>query len=265
VSAPPPVYAVLGRPVGRSRSPALHSAWLRALGLPGTYVALEVPAGAEDHVVAAIRTLGLAGCNVTLPLKERVAAQLDALDATAARTGAVNTIAREGGRLVGRNTDVEGCARALDEAGLSPEGRVAVVVGAGGAARAVVEALLAGRAARIGVLARRPESAARLCARAPDRVVPVSSLADAELVIHASSGRPAALLEATAEELPRLTGWMDLNYWDPDPPGRAAVAERGALFVDGWPMFVAQAAASFRVWTGADPLPVLRPAPFLVG
>lgn len=257
---PPPVYAVLGRPVGRSRSPAIHTAWLRALDLPGTYVALEVPPGREDGVVDAIRALGLAGCNVTLPLKERVARQLDALRGPAARTGAANTVIREGGRLVGDNTDVGGCLSALREAGLDPGGASAVVVGAGGAARAAVEALRVGGAARIGILARDPAAAGALLALAPDSAAIAADLAGAELVIHATSGRPDALVRLAPDDLPRLAGWMDLNYWDPDPPGRGAALARGAVFVDGWPMFVAQAAASFAAWTGRDPLTVLRPA-----
>lgn len=262
MTGPEPVYAVLGRPVGRSRSPALHRHWLRALGLPGTYVALEVPAGHEDDVVPAVRALGLAGCNVTLPLKERVGRRLDALDDTAATTGAVNTIARDGPRLVGHNTDVVGLTAALAAAGWSVHGADVVVVGAGGAARAVVEALLRGGCGRVGILARDPAAATRLSSRDP-RLRPTRALTGAELVFHASSGRPDALLAATPDDLRRLRGWMDLNYWDPDPPGRTAALAAGAQFVDGWPMFLAQAAASFRAWTGVEPPPV--PDPLLIG
>jgi shikimate dehydrogenase len=263
---PTPVYAVLGRPVGRSRSPALHNAWLAATGSPGTYVALEVPEGAEDHVASAVRTLGLAGCNVTLPLKERVVSQVDALHPTAERTGAVNTLVWEGPRLVGHNTDVEGCTRALAEAGLETHGVRAVVVGAGGAARAVIEALLLGGAARIGIVARDVAAAERLVARAPSRIAVVdrAGLRDAELGVHATSGHPTALEGLVPEDLPHLGGWMDLNYWDPAPPLRSVIEQRGARFVDGWPMLVAQAAAAFRAWTGVDPLPLLRPARILV-
>jgi shikimate dehydrogenase len=234
----PPVYAVFGRPVGRSASPALHNAWFARLGIPGVYVALEVPEGREDRVVDAFRTLGLAGANVTVPLKTAVAAQVDALDPDAAATGAVNTLVRDGDRVIGCNTDVAGFRRTLG----ALRGRRAVIVGAGGAARAVARALdLDGAPYRT------------LSRSGPDPLVR-EAFAEAELVVNAASGRPAILDALLPSDVPRLVGMIDLNYWDPDPPGRSLAGSCGVPFRTGAAMLEAQAAEAFARWTGRDPL-----------
>ncbi len=256
------VVALLGRPVAHSQSPALHNAWFAAAGLDLVYVALEVPPGAEDRATDAVRTLGLRGANVTAPLKERVVAGVDALDADAAATGAVNTLAWDGPRLVGANTDVRGFARSLDEAGVDPAGRRAVVVGAGGAALAVGVALARGGVGSLLFVARRPERAERVGERCrparPGIVVGAAplepgALAGAELVVVASSGRAEALDRVDPATLGAGAAWVDLNYWDPDPPGLRRAAEAGLRTASGDAMLRAQAALSFEAWTGRPP------------
>jgi shikimate dehydrogenase len=261
------VFAVLGRPVRHSASPALHNAWFAAHGLDAVYVALEVPEGAEPRVVDAVRALGLAGANVTAPLKDRVVDQLDALDETARAVGAVNTIAREGDALVGANTDVEGFCRSVEARGVDLRGRDAVILGAGGAARAVAVGLAHRGAARIRIAARRPERAA-IVAGQVGRAFPDASLlsvpmgdraiAGADLVVVATSGRPAAVAASDPAALAEGAVWVDLNYWDPDPVGFRAAAARGCHTIDGRGMLHWQAALSFERWTGT--LPEVSPA-----
>lgn len=141
----PKEFAVLGDPVEHSLSPGLFRFVFRELGVTYRYRALRVPASELPGVLERVRAGELAGVNVTIPHKERVISLLDALDPQAEKLGAVNTIAREGGGLKGYNTDLAGFSRALREAGGHPPdlpGRRAVVLGAGGAARAVLFALV---------------------------------------------------------------------------------------------------------------------------
>ncbi|MEZ4240348.1 MAG: shikimate dehydrogenase [Myxococcota bacterium] len=252
------LYAVLGRPVRHSGSPALHNAWFAALGVDAVYLALEVPAGAEDRAVDAVRTLGLAGANLTVPLKERAVAAVDRLDPAAAAVGAVNTLAwADDGALVGHNTDVDGFARSLAAAGVDLAGRDAVVLGAGGAARAVATAIARAGPARLRIAARRADAADALCAALPVRAEPApiatGAIAGADLVVVATSGRADAVAALDPAVLADGAAWADLNYWDPDPVGLRAAAARGCRTVRGDGMLRWQAALAFERWTGTLP------------
>ncbi len=167
-SPPPRRLAVLGHPIGHSLSPALQSAAFRAAGLPWSYQAWDVPPGDLEAALAQVRAdPRWAGVNLTIPHKEAALALLDRIDPAARRIGAVNTVVREdGGALVGYNTDGTGFLRDLEEHGLPPgrlAGRRALVLGAGGAARAVVFALL--EAGMAVVIANRTAARARALAR----------------------------------------------------------------------------------------------------
>ncbi|MCA9711823.1 MAG: shikimate dehydrogenase (NADP+), partial [Myxococcales bacterium] len=136
----PRVFGVLGDPVAHSRSPAMHGAAFAALGLPHCYFAFHVRPPQLAAALAGARALGLGGLNLTVPHKQAACALVDALDPAAARIGAVNTVCMEGSRLVGLDTDGEGFLAGLAELpGGEPSS--AVVLGSGGAARAVVDAL----------------------------------------------------------------------------------------------------------------------------
>ncbi|MGH9075512.1 MAG: shikimate dehydrogenase family protein, partial [Acidimicrobiales bacterium] len=141
-SASTRLVAVIGDPVRHSLSPAVHNAALAALGLDWVYVCLPVPAGEAGAAIAAFRVLRMEGLNVTMPHKEAVVPHLDGVSPTAARLGAVNTVLRRGTEVVGESTDGAGFLDALrlDE-GFDPAGRRCLVVGAGGAGRAVALAL----------------------------------------------------------------------------------------------------------------------------
>lgn len=234
------VLALIGHPVAHSRSPALHNGWLRAAGIDAVYVALPT----ADADPAALVRGGLWGANVTVPLKRRCTP--DRLEPDAAATGAVNTLYWDGPTLVGANTDVEGFRRST-EAAIGPlAGRRAVVLGAGGAARAVVRALQQAGTASIAVANRSPADVG-----VPYRPLEPRAVADADLVINALPGGARAQVEAL--DLPATGAWVDLNYWDDAPPQRDAAQRAGLQWVDGHGMLEAQAALSFEKWTGRPP------------
>ncbi|MFW6051903.1 MAG: shikimate dehydrogenase family protein, partial [Myxococcota bacterium] len=135
------VYGILGWPVEHSASPAMQNAAFEAAGLDAVYVPFPVRPERLGAAVDGARALGVQGLNVTLPHKEAAAPLLDEVDRDARVLGAVNTIVRDGDRLLGTNTDGPGLVRSLDEAGVQVRGRRVAVLGAGGAARAAVVGL----------------------------------------------------------------------------------------------------------------------------
>lgn len=255
--------AVIGDPVRHSLSPVIHNAGFRAVDLDWAYLAFEVPAGAGAAAVEGMRALGLDGLSVTMPQKGEVAAAVDRLSPAAAALGAVNTVVREGSVLVGENTDGDGFVQALrTDEGTDPAGMRCLVVGAGGAARAVVRALADAGAAEVVVAARRPEAAAAAAVLAPGvgRVGTVEEADGADLVVNATPVGMDAVVELTpAPPLPvpgdRLGAGqlvVDLIYHPLVTPLVAAARENGAVAVNGVGMLLHQAAIAFRLWTGED-------------
>lgn len=266
------VAGVIGDPVRHSLSPVLHNAAYMAMGLDWAYVAFEVPDGATSHALEAMRTLGLAGLSVTMPHKTAAAHACDALSDDAATLLSVNTVtAGEGGRLKGSSTDGEGFLRALTDAGCDPQGRTAVVLGAGGAARAVALAL--GRAgARVNVTARRPDAAASAAGLGRGEAHPWAARTElvrtADLVVNATpvgmqrgSAAPGADagaddgLPVGADAFGPQQFLVDLVYHPVETPLLLAAGQRGATVVDGLGMLVHQAALQIEQWT-ADTAPV---------
>jgi shikimate dehydrogenase len=252
---------VIGTPVRHSRSPAIHNAAYRATALDWVYVAFEVPPGRGADAVRAMPVLGIAGLNVTMPHKEDAARACDALSADAAALRSVNTVVLEAdGSLRGDSTDGEGFLRSLDDEGLDLAGRRVLVLGAGGAARAVV--LAAGRrGAAITVAARRPETAEAAAALAPGGVAAgVDDLdglaAGADVLVNATP------LGMAGEVLPLGPGAIGSRHWVVDlvyhptvTPLLAAADAAGARTVGGLGMLVHQAAVAFTRMTGV-PAPV---------
>lgn len=261
ITASTRVAGVIGDPVGHSLSPVIHNAAFRALELDWVYLAFPVPAGAGADAVAAMRTLGLDGLNVTMPHKADVIAGVDRLSPTAEALGSVNTIHRLAGELVGESTDGAGFVDALvrDE-GFDPTDRRVVVFGAGGAARAVIHALAQAGAADIAVVNRTATKADQAMALAPSvaRRGTEGDVDDADLVVNATSVGMAGTAEADAVLLDtaRLRPGQvvaDLVYHPIRTPLLAAARERGAVAVTGLGMLIHQAAHGFRLWTGEDP------------
>ena len=251
---------IIGWPVAESLSPAIHNAAFEALGLDWTYIPLAVRPGAIDEGVGLLRELDVQGANVTMPHKQSVVPYLERLSGDAQTLQAVNTIVRDGEAFVGDNTDGPGFLAAIaEEAGFEPEGKRALVLGAGGAARAVALALARAGAAVV-VSARRPEQAAELSSLAVGIETGLWGVAaEADLIVNATPSRDGLPLDALGFG-PRVLG-VDLIYQPPSTGFVLAARAAGATAVDGLGMLVHQASLSFRLWTGREaPLHVMREA-----
>jgi shikimate dehydrogenase len=255
--------AVIGDPVRHSLSPALHNAAFAATGLDWAYVAFEVPAGGAAAALDAMRVLGIGGLSVTMPHKAAVAAAVDERSAAAATLDSVNCVVPiGGGRLRGENTDGGGFLDALTADGaFDPAGRRCVVLGAGGAARAVVVALADAGAAEVVVVNRTADRAgvAAALAGARGRVGAADEVAGADLVVNATSlgmtGPSAGFVPCDPDRLGAGQVVVDLVYEPMETPLLVAARARGAVVHDGLGMLLHQAARAFTLWTGV-PAPV---------
>jgi len=261
-SAATTVVAVIGDPIAHSLSPLLHNTAFAHLGLDWVSVGFRVPAGDGGAALAAARTLGLAGLSVTMPQKAAVADLVDERTPIALRLGAVNCVINRDGHLIGTNTDGQGFLEALVRGtGLEVAGRRCVVIGAGGAGRAVVLALAEAGAADIVVVARRPEAAAAaaLLADAAGRVGSARDAPEADLVVNATpvgmEGETSANRTPVvpAEALTSGQVVVDLVYEPAETEWMAGAARKGAVVMGGLGMLVHQAAAQLALWTGLDP------------
>jgi len=268
------VVGVIGSPVAHSLSPLLHASAFSALGLGDEWrsFAFEVLPGSAPGALEAMRRADIRGVSVTMPHKADVVAGVDECSEVARRLGAVNCIVNRDRSLWGTNTDGEGFVSSLRRgAGLDPAGRHCVVVGAGGAARAVVLSLAQAGAAEVAIVNRTPERAFEAAALADPVgvVVPLTdrsvaeAVVGADLVVNATpvgmAGRDGVVDQGPGEWLvppelltsgqvaadlvyaPRPTGWLD------------AAAAGGATVLDGLGMLVHQAAAQLVLWTGEEP------------
>jgi shikimate dehydrogenase len=262
------LLAVLGHPVGHSLSPLLHEAGFRARGRAARYIACEVSPARLPAALAGLAALGFRGCNLTVPHKEAGCRLADARSPEAAATGSANTLRFDEGRVFADTTDGRGLLRALaEEAQWEPQGRRAVVLGAGGAARSVVAALLAAGAAEVAVANRTPERARRLvrdlAVLGPVRTLPAeaaparaAALARADLVVNATTlgmhGRGQPLDDREIEGLPPTCVVCDIVYVPEETPFLAAARRRGLPTVGGLGMLVWQAALAWAVWFGEE-------------
>jgi shikimate dehydrogenase len=259
-SAATTVVGVIGDPVAHSLSPLLHNTAFGALGLDWVSVGFCVPAGSAATAVAGMRALGIAGLSVTMPHKADVAGLVDGCTPVAARLGAVNCLRWEGDRLIGDNTDGEGFVASLRRgAGVDPHGLRCLVVGAGGAARAVVLALAEAGAAEVVVVNRTPERAVAAAALAGERgrVGEAAEAAGMDLVVEATpagmAGGPGAEPLVDGATLGAGQVAVDLVYHPPVTGWLEAAGAGGAAVVGGLGMLVHQAAAQLAKWTGEEP------------
>ena len=255
---------VMGYPIAHSRSPRLHGHWLARYGIAGAYLPLLVAPDDLGRALEGLRALNFRGCNVTLPLKEKALALVDRVEPLARRIGAVNTVTVDrDGALVGTNTDTFGFLENLRAAlpGWSAAAGPAVVLGAGGAARAVVAALIDAGAGEIRLANRSLERAQALEAAfgAAVRVVPwrerAQALDGAALLVNTTALGMAGSdeLEIALDALPRAAAVNDIVY----APLMTALLQRararGNAVVDGLGMLLHQARPGFEAWFGVAP------------
>lgn len=270
------VYAVLGKPVRHSLSPQMHNAAFSALGINAVYVALEVEdPSALSSTLRAMRNLGFRGANVTVPLKEAACAAMDRLDPEALRTGSVNTVQFTQDALSGFSTDGYGFVTAYEEAfGVGLRGSKVLVLGAGGAGRAVA-LTVAGQGAASMVLCNRTiqraqEVSREITSQCPN--VQVSAVGEAERV--EAAAEVDVIIQSTSVglhegDVPLLDAaafrpgqrFFDLVYSRNETVSVRAAREGGADAVSGLGMLLHQGAKSFSLWTGKTaPLEVMHAA-----
>lgn len=275
------LVGLIGWPVEHSLSPAMHNAAFAALDLNWRYLPLPVRPRATAEVQAAVHgllALGFRGANVTVPHKQAVMKHLDEISNTARAIGAVNTIVVQEGRLCGYNTDGDGFVAALRQAHFEPAGRQALVVGAGGAARAVVHGLLSSEVERVTVLNRTLERAQVLVSEmgghsgrlralllTPETLVEAASSPEIGLLVNTTTVGMWPQVDGSiwpeSKTLPASLTVFDLVYNPLETHLLQEASISGARAVDGLGMLVMQGALAFVKWTGVQaPLDVMRAA-----
>jgi len=269
---------IFGWPVAHSKSPQMHEAAARALGIALRYERFEVAPEGLAEAVRAKHAAGIDGYNLTVPHKVAIMSLVDEVTPAARAIGAVNTVVRRGGRYLGDNTDAPGFVRSLEDAGVQLSGANVVVLGAGGAARAAVVGLADAGAAEIRVLSRRPEQSEALCQSLADVVgcdleaAPFGEagrhFGGASLLVQATSatlesnpGAQAFVDSLPIEALPEGAAVVDMVYKPLETTLLARANARGLPTIDGLGMLLHQGAIAFEMWTGfAPPLDVMRSA-----
>ncbi len=254
---------VIGWPISHSKSPRLHGFWLAELKVAGYYIPLPVAPADFPDAVRMLPKLGFAGANVTIPHKEAAFAVCDSVDPLAQRIGAVNTLVFRDGTIHGTNTDGYGFLANLQDLAPAwrPEAGPAVLLGAGGAARAAAVALIDAGVPKVTLVNRTFERAAAIAASLGPAVEAAGSdqvpglLATAALVVNTTSlgmvGQPA--LEIDLSACAATTVIADLVYAPPETPLLAAAKARGLVAVDGIGMLLHQAVPGFEAWFGVRP------------
>ncbi len=267
-SKPFHLAGVMGWPVAHSRSPLIHNYWLQKYGLTGSYVQLPVAPGTLATAIPGLKALGFKGCNVTIPHKVEAMAFMDELDIMAKRMGAMNTIVVQAdGSLKGFNTDGYGYIQSLLDAkpNLQADAGPVTVLGAGGAARAVVLSLADRGAKEIRLLNRSPAAAQALAdefgnefgdvVKAVPWAARHAALSGVALLVNTTSqgmhGNPALDLDLT--DLPRGALVSDVIYVPLETPLLQAAKARGNPTVDGLGMLLNQARPAFEAWFGVLP------------
>lgn len=269
------VCAIFGHPVGHSLSPHIHNAAFQALDLPYVYVAHDIPPGSVVQALQAIRLLGYRGLSVTIPHKVEALAGVDEVDAAARVIGCINTVVNDGGRLLGYNSDGRGAVHALRDAGADPQGRRVLVLGSGGAARAVAVTLASeAPPAQLTILGIDRAELERLAGDVRRHGhAPVhhglltdeslrAALVDTDLLLHCS---PVGMHPHEDQSLvpPELLR-ADLTVFDAVYNPREtqlirAARQAGCRTILGLEMFLGQAFVQFELWTGREaPRDVMR-------
>jgi shikimate dehydrogenase len=270
------LVACFGQPVAENPTGRMQEAAFAACGLNWRYLTVEVPPARLREAMLGVRAFGMRGINLTIPHKVAVMEYLDEIAPDAAIIGAVNTVRREGDRLIGENTDGKGFLRGVrKDAGVDPAGKRVVVLGAGGAARAIVTELALAGAADLLVVNRSRTRGERMAADLASKTgVPIRFEAwrgvyrvpeDADLLVNATSIGlyPDGNAMPPVDLGPAQPGLLvcDAVFNPPETRLLAAARERGLPVLDGLAMLVYQGVIGFRLWTGlAAPEPVMKDA-----
>jgi shikimate dehydrogenase len=255
---------VMGWPVAHTRSPVIHNHWISKYGLKGAYVQLPVEPGSLEAAIRGLPALGFAGCNITVPHKISAMPWMDEIHPAAQRIEAINTVVvREDGSLLGVNNDGIGYIQSLRDA--DPHWRAdqgpAMVIGAGGAARAIVVALLDEGVPELRITNRTAEKAQAFRDAFGERIKVIpwdernSAMAGLSLLVNTTTqgmhGQPP--LDVVLEELPRDAMVSDAIYIPLETPLLAAARQRGHRTVNGLGMLLNQARPAFKAWFGVMP------------
>lgn len=256
------IYGVIGNPVRHSLGPAMHNAAFREKGINAVYLAFE--ATVPGDCIRGVRSLGIRGLSVTIPFKSDIIPFLDEVDDLALRIGAVNTVVNKEGSLRGYNTDAPGALRALEEkTGVS--GRRVVIIGAGGAARAIGY-MLKEKGEMVVVSNRSPDRGMALCRDLDCEFVEQGKLPDLDMDIIVNTTPVGMSPEIDRSPVPEKVfkaGMvaMDVIYNPLETRFLAAAKARGCETVNGLSMFIYQGAEQFRLWTGLEaPVDVMTSA-----
>lgn len=254
---------VIGWPISHSRSPLIHGYWLRQHGIDGSFTRQPVEPSGLGEFLNSLEAAGYAGCNVTIPHKENAYGLVTPADETTRRLGAVNTVYVKEGQTFGTNTDGEGFLNSLRQSlpHFSLQGSRAVVLGAGGASLAIVNALLEQGASEVAVANRTPEKAEALRRRFGPRIRPVAweravdELSDSSLLVNTTSlgmkGQPDLILDLS--RLPSSAVVTDIVYTRLRTKLLVDAAARGNPVVEGLGMLLHQAVRGFSLWFGTRP------------
>lgn len=253
------IAGIAGWPVAHSRSPRLHGFWLRRYEVDGAYIPLPIRPGEFAAAMHGLIAAGFAGSNVTMPHKIAAFEICTHLDDTARRAGAVNTLVFADGRITGSNTDGWGFVANLKAHGVDPAAGPAMLLGAGGSARAIAAALQ-DAGAPVTIVNRSAERAQALAKELPGlRVVPWEhrdrAVADHALIVNTTvlgqAGHPPLPLDLSLA--PSTTAVSDIVYVPLETPLLADARARGLKAVEGLGMLLYQAVPGFRTWLGVDP------------
>lgn len=278
VKATTDIYGIFGHPVKHSLSPDMHNSAFNTLGLNSVYVAFDIDPESIEEATRAIRVMGIRGINITIPHKQTIIPYLDEVSPDAKLTGAVNTVKNENGRLLGYNTDVGGFLRAIrEDLDFSPEGNTLFLIGAGGAARAVLSAFCMNGGAVVYITDIIKDKALELANQFKANFQNITietveldnqnlieqKLNEADILVNAS---PAGMDSVGSLDIP-LTSLnknavvYDLVYKPPDTSLLKEAKQLGHKASGGLSMLLYQGAESFEIWTGENaPVEIMKKA-----
>lgn len=258
-------YAVIGDPIDHSFSPALHNAAFLFLGLDCTYIAYRIPKGELEYGVEALKKINIAGFNVTIPHKVDMMKFLDDVDNECKVVGATNTVVNENDCLKGYNTDVDGFLDPIKKRNIDSKGSDVLLIGAGGAARAIIAGFGKEKARRITIANRTRERAEELVKFAQDiglesDYLDLQSAGEVvnryRFIVNATSvGLKGISCPISTRNIGKESIVYDIVYLPVETPLIDQSKNQGATIIYGWEMLLAQAMKSFEIWTG-------KPAPY---